>query len=134
MRITFRDNAAGSPVLINEEAPLQLTVDETGVIPVNGPDETLYLATLLPEDAARFAAAQADIRAARERGVDGSGSLSIELVGGCALREMPATLPLSTWLSTPPMKGYVPLTRRVDAFQLIDADESAGLRERLRPC
>jgi hypothetical protein len=134
LRIAFQGNAAGSPVLIKEAVPLQLTADETGIITANGPQEILYLATLLPEDAARFAAAQNAIRAARQQGVEGTGSLNIELVGGCTLGQAPTTLPFSTWLNTPSTQGYVPLTRQVNAFELIDAGISDALRERLHPC
>jgi hypothetical protein len=117
MRISLRGGSSASTILVSEEVLLQLVRDEGGTIPANAPDETVYVASLLPEDAARFAAAQAEIRRARESGVEGIGTLNVEVVGGCFVGPVPEGLPASTWLRTDPAGPFVPLTRRVDAFQ-----------------
>lgn len=133
MRIAFRGGTPASTILIEEEVRLQLARDGSGQLAANAPDEVIYRASLLPDDAARFASAQQAIREARENGADGNGSLSIQVVGGCYLGELPVALPTSTWLNTDESRPFVAMTRRVDAFEAL-GDAGLGIRTILSPC
>jgi len=134
MRITFRAKVDVSRALVEEEVPLQLSKADTEIVSANAPDEIVYVANLEPDDAARFATAQANIRAAREIGIEGTGSLAILIVGGCHTGEAINTLLVSTWLRTSPSDDFVPLTRRTDALSILDRASIARLRENLKPC
>lgn len=134
MRIAFRGGAAAATVMIAEEVPLQLMRDAAGTIRANAADEVVYLASLLPQDAARFSDAQARIRDARASGVEGVGTLNIEIVGGCHTGPAPAELPASTWLRTDPSGAFVPLTRRADAFGALAGAGGGPMPGTLSPC
>jgi hypothetical protein len=133
MRIAFRGGTLASTIVIEEEVRLQLAQDESGQIAANASDEVIYSASLLPRDAARFASAQQAIREAREKGVDGVGTLNIEVTGGCYVGAEPDGLPTSTWLRTDPSRPFVAMTQRVDAFEAL-GDAGLGLRSILSPC
>ncbi|MCV3272881.1 hypothetical protein [Roseobacter sinensis] len=132
--IGFKGGSAASTVLVEETAPLQVSRAPDGAIKPNGPDEAIYLARLAPEDAARIAAAQAEIKALRGRGIDGQGTLSIAVTGGCRVGAPLAALPVSTWLQTSPEDGFVRLTRQRDVFRAMDEGNRAALEAELTPC
>jgi hypothetical protein len=134
MQIAFRGGTPASSVLIEEEVPLQLARDGSGTIGPNAADEIVYLATLLPKDAAAFAEAQAAIREARSSGIEGSGMLNIRVTGGCYTGPRPDGLPTSSWLRTDPTGSFVPLTRRVDAFDAMGGASALGVASILTPC
>ncbi|MGB0497911.1 MAG: hypothetical protein ACPGID_06190 [Rubricella sp.] len=134
MQIAFRGGTPASTVVIEEEVPLQLARDASRVIRPNSAGEIVYLATLLPEDAAAFAEAQAAIREARERGIDGSGTLGLRVIGGCYTGPRPDGLPTSSWLRTDPSGSFVPLTQRVDAFEAMGDASAFGVAGILTPC
>jgi len=134
MRITFRAKADVTRALVEEEVPLQLSQVDKEIVSTNAPDEIVYIANLKSADAARFATAQANIRSARELGIEGIGSLAILIVGGCHTGEAINVLPVSTWLRTSPSDDFVPLTRRTDMFSILDRANIAQLRENLAPC
>ncbi|WMS45314.1 hypothetical protein RDV64_23555 (plasmid) [Acuticoccus sp. MNP-M23] len=134
LRIAFREDGAGSTTLVEETVPLMLTRDDAGLVSGAQAGETVYIAGLSPDDADRFAQAQADIRDARARGIAGSGSLSVSITGGCFVGARPETLPTRSWLRTSPSGGFVPLTRRVDAARVVGPAQAGALRGRLAPC
>jgi hypothetical protein len=134
LRIAFTADDAGASPMIEQSVPLQIRpADDTAPAP-QASDQTVYLATVSRRDATRFAAAQAAIRNARARGVDGTGSLSVEVIGGCVTDPPLAALPVSTWIRTEPDAPFVALTRDVELFGMLDRAQSAQLRERLKPC
>ncbi|WP_224826124.1 hypothetical protein [Cognatishimia sp. MH4019] len=120
--------------VVDESVPLQLRPSADGQPAPNAGDEVIYLAQFSDEDAARVAAAQAKIRALKEQGSDGTGSLSVSITGGCLLEPELETLPLSTWLRTNPDGAFVQLTERVDVFEVLNASEATALRSQLGRC
>ena len=134
LRIAFTGGSAGSAVLVDEMAPLRLRPVTAGQPQPNSDGEIVYSARLAAEDAVRIAAAQAEIRALRARGIDGRGVLSVAVTGGCLLESPLRGLPVSTWLQTDPEDGFVSLTRRQDVFRALDESDAAALRAHLIPC
>jgi len=134
LRIAFRGGTSSSTVLIEEEVPLKLTIDRAGLIRANSADEQVYIASLAPEDAARFSAAQAAIKNARAQGAEGNGSLTVQVIRGCYRGTQPAGLPVSTWLRTSDADAFVPLTRQIDAFDTFGRDGTSAVRRILAPC
>ncbi|MCC1480443.1 hypothetical protein [Roseibaca sp. Y0-43] len=134
LRIAFRGGAAASTVQIEEEVPLQIAAQPDGAIAPNSPDERVFIASLGPEDAARFSAAQRAIQLARAQGVEGKGTLTAEVVDGCLTAPLAAEFPISTWLRSSGDGRFVPLTRQIDAFQSLGPEGATALRSRLAPC
>lgn len=136
LRISFKGGTAAATVQVQEAVPLQFARSGGARrdAPVGNAGETVYVAHLAAEDAAAFARAQAEIRALRQKGVPGSGSLNVEIVGGCHVGALPAKLPVSSWLETNAGDGFVALTRQVDLFASLDSKTASTLRARLHPC
>ena len=133
-RIAFHGGTASSPVTLEEVAPLALSeAGNMGPSP-NAANETVYIARIAPRDAPRIAGVQREIRDLRASGVEGSGSLTVRIVGGCFVDTPPETISVSTWLQTDPADGYVPLTRRNDLARAIGAQDAAMLRSQLSRC
>ncbi|MEM6325018.1 MAG: hypothetical protein AAF748_15120 [Pseudomonadota bacterium] len=133
-QLAFRVDPNSPVAAVEETVPLQLRRAEDSTSLANAPDEIVYEARFSAEDAGRIAAAQSEIRKLRADGVDGSGSISITLSGGCYTGAPLSTLPFSTWLKTKPDGRFAPLTRRVDVFRALDDESAALLVENLRPC
>lgn len=136
LRIGFKGGSAAATVQVQETVPLQFALNggARSIGPVGNAGETVYVAHLAAKDAAAFARAQAEIRALRQKGVSGSGSLNVEIVAGCFAGSPPAQLPVSTWLQTDAGDGFVALTRKVDLFASLDSKTATALRARLHPC
>ncbi|MGP1253202.1 MAG: hypothetical protein ACTS10_02235 [Kiloniellales bacterium] len=134
LRIAFTGGSAASTVLIDETASLQLRLVSAGEPQPNSDEEVVYAAHLAAEDATRIAAAQAEIRALRARGIEGKGALGVTVVGGCLLESPLRVLPVSTWLQTDREDGFVSLTREQDIFRVLDESDAAALRAHLIPC
>ncbi|MEM8854766.1 MAG: hypothetical protein AAGD34_13775 [Pseudomonadota bacterium] len=133
-RIAFRSDGATSAFLVDETVPLQLRPITNGTPEPNADDEIVYSARFADEDAARIAAAQAQIRALRARGIDGKGTLGVSVVGGCLVGATLNSLRVSTWLQTNPQDGYVSLTRGQDMLRAVGESDAAALRAQLVPC
>lgn len=134
LRLTFTGGDAASTFRVEETASLQLRPVTVGKPQPNSDAEVVYSARLAAEDAGRVAAAQAEIRDLRARGIDGQGTLSVTVTGGCLEAPPISTLPVSTWLQTNPEDGFVSLTRRQDLFRALDERDTAALRAQLVPC
>jgi hypothetical protein len=132
--IAFRSGSGASTIRLQEVVPLRLSEAGTEGPRPNAPDETVYIARFAPEDAARIAAVQQDIRELRATGRDGDGSLSIAVVGGCFVDTPPAAIAVSTWLRTDASDGFVQLTRRQNIAQVVGARDAAMLISHLSPC
>lgn len=102
--------------------------------PLGRNGETVYVARVPAQDAARFAAAQDQIQKLREQGVEWSGTLSVEILGGCHVGPFPETLTVRTWLKTGPESGFVPLTRGIDLLSETDAQAAEQIGAALREC
>lgn len=96
--------------------------------------QTVYIATIAPDDAARLTAAQTRITALHDSGIEGAGSLSVGVSGGCHVGGVPDTLPVGTWLRTDPEGAFLPLTRPVDMFRSLDSETAQALRTNFAPC
>ncbi|XWN31483.1 MAG: hypothetical protein ROR55_29200 [Devosia sp.] len=133
-RMAFRAESDASAVLVDETVPLQLRPIAAGGPQPSSDSEVVYSARFAAEDAARIAAAQAEIKALRARGIDGKGTLSVSVSGGCVLEPAPRALPVSTWLQTSPEHGFVSLTRQQDVFRGLGERDAQALRAQLTPC
>jgi hypothetical protein len=133
-RIAFRGGTAASTIMLEEVAPLTISAAGTDGPPPNALGETVYIARIAPEDAARIAAVQQEIRDLRAAGTEGDGSLTVRVVGGCFVGAPPGTIAVSTWLRTDPSDGFVQLTRRQDVTRAVGARDAAMLRSRLSAC
>ncbi|GGK22967.1 hypothetical protein [Salinarimonas ramus] len=134
LRIAFTREGADEAV-VDEAVPLAVAEGASRAdAPRAEPGERIFLAGVAADDAARFRAAQARIRALRAQGVRGSGSLTVTVRAGCRTGEVPDTLPTRTFLRTSPDAGFATLTRSPDLFALLGEEAARGLRERLVPC
>lgn len=133
LRIAFEGSGTASNMRVDEVVPLQFTEDVPGA-PAASAGETVFVARLATEDAARFAVAQKRILAMRSQGVRGSGSLSVAITGGCHTGAAPSVLPVSTWLMTDPADGFMQLTRKADMFREMGSEAAALLRQKLPRC
>ena len=118
---------------VSETVSLQVRPSTDGRPEPNSATETVYIAGFSETDAQRVAAAQAKIKAMKNSGVDGEGTLSIGVVGGCTKAPL-VSLPLSTWLRTDPDRAFVRLTRTQDMLVTLPAEEAAAFRAGFKPC
>ncbi|WP_227270755.1 hypothetical protein [Roseobacter weihaiensis] len=130
----FKGGSATSTVIVEETVPLQVSPVTAGELQPNADGELIYAARLAPEDAARIARAQAEIKQLRARGIEGQGTLSVAVTGGCLVEPLLDTLLISTWLQTSPEDGFVSLTRQQDVFRVLGESDAAALRSQLVPC
>lgn len=133
-RIAFRGGSAASTIMLEEVAPLSLSVAGSEGPRPSTSGETVYIARIAPEDAGRISAVQQEIRDLRAAGTDGDGSLTVRVVGGCFVGARPEVISVSTWLQTDPSDGFVQLTRRQDVTRAIGARDAAMLMSQLSPC
>jgi hypothetical protein len=133
-RIAFRGGPAASTIVLEEVAPLRVSVAGPDGPRPSALDETVYVARIAPEYIGRITAVQQEIRDLRSKGTDGDGSLTIRVVGGCYVGAPPEAIAVSTWLRTDPSDGFVQLTRRQDVMQVVGAQDAAMLISQLTPC
>lgn len=119
---------------VSETVSLQVRPSQDGLPEPNSATEDIYVAQFSPADADRIAAAQARIKAMKNNRIDGEGSLSIGVVGGCLTQTPLTSLPVSTWLRTDPTASFVRLTRTQDMLTALPADEAATIKANLKPC
>lgn len=131
--LSFTPATASEPA-ISETVPLQLRSDQaTGPSPSSS-DETVYVAGFSEADARKVATAQARIKSMKDNDIDGQGSLSIAVVGGCVTTPDLTELPVSTWLQTAPDAAFVRLTRTQDMLAQLPVDEAQAFKANLKPC
>lgn len=133
-RMAFHAANDGSPIKLEEMVSLELSEDADGAPQPGSDGEIVYVARFAPEDAERVAALQAEIRSLKEIGVEGRGSISILVTGGCYTAKAADALFVSTWLRTGTDEEFVQLTRQTDAFEVLDPASAATLRQRLATC
>lgn len=130
----FKGGNAASTIVVEETVPLKVSPVTAGEPQPNSDGELVYAARLAPGDAARIARVQAEIKALRARGIEGQGTLSVAVTGGCLLEPTLDALPISTWLQTSSEDGFVSLTRQQDVFRVLGESDAAALRSHLTPC
>ena len=133
-RIALKGDGPDGPMLVEEAVPLEINPAAPGAPLSNASDEVVFVGTFADEDARRIAAAQAEITRLRSSGIDGQGSISVELVGGCYVDAPPDDLAYSTWLRTDFTDGFVATTRRLDAEEALGADTVALLLSQMPKC
>ncbi|MBR0557131.1 hypothetical protein J5J10_15690 [Ciceribacter sp. L1K23] len=110
----------------------RLNVTETpnaiaGLEVLLGPGEKLVVLSLAARDVVGLRAFQGKIRAEKQEGSDGKGSLSVRISGGCWQGDFPAAtsrLPFEIWLRTSPHEDYLPLVQNAN---LMDGLSPAGV-------
>ncbi|MEQ9258345.1 MAG: hypothetical protein RIG84_04535 [Roseovarius sp.] len=133
-RLAFRGGSAAQVVQLEERADLEIRRAQGEGPAPNTPGEAIYIAQIAPEDVPRIAALQREIRALREGGTEGEGTLAVSVVGGCYTTATPPPITVSTWLQTNPADGFVALTRQQDIARAIGAEEAALMRGQLARC
>ncbi|MEM7733085.1 MAG: hypothetical protein AAF280_09915 [Pseudomonadota bacterium] len=119
---------------IVQTVPLRIRyATSTGPAP-DDESQTVYVADFSPENAAIITSAQSRIKALKAAGVDGKGSISISVVGGCVASKPPPELPVSTWLRTKPDRAFVRLTRLRNMLHHLPASQSQEFMDNLRVC
>lgn len=126
LRIAF---AEGEETLVDTSVPLAIMEGGPEAPAAEMSSENVYVATIQPEEAEAFAAAQDAIKRLRAAGVEGKGSLSISVAAACRRGAPLQSLPVATWLRTEPTGPFVPLTRRRDVL-----DDMGALASTLPPC
>ena len=121
----------GQPVDI--VVPLSRQEDPLAPMPLRA-DQVVYVFGFAPDAATALARTQAQIRELKAAGVDGTGTLSIMISGGCYEGELNDTLITSTWLRTGPDASFTQLTRAANLFALLDAAAGANIRSGLAQC
>lgn len=119
---------------ISETVPLRLEPRSGAELRLPDTDQTLYVARFSPLDADKISAAQARIKALKEAGQNGKGTLSVAVTGGCITEAPIDAVPVSTWLQTDPANGFVRLTRERDVLQTLPSDEAQAFIDRLEIC
>jgi len=127
---------------VDEDADIQIkNVARLRIAQVTGSDltgkgseERVFEARLDPADVTAVQIAQRQIKAFRAEGVNGQGTISVEVVGGCYEDTRPTQIAVSTWLQTDTTAGFVPLTRQRDLGAAVGADAVDALTQALKPC
>ncbi|WP_208353452.1 hypothetical protein [Pseudaestuariivita rosea] len=130
LSFTPASGRAGDTVL----AQVPLTVTATADGPrAPAADEAIYVFGFNADAANALSVAQDRIKGLRARGVEGKGSLSIGVTGGCLTAPLPGALPVATWLRTGD-DAFVPLTRPTDMLQALQPEDRDLLIQGLQPC
>lgn len=117
------------------DATVPLSRSETVIPPRPArADQSVFVFGFAPDDAAVLAQTQAQIKTLKAAGVDGAGTLSILISGGCYTGALDDVLVASTWLKTSPDAAFTQLTRAANLYDLLDAGSSATIRSGLVPC
>ncbi|MEO0385846.1 MAG: hypothetical protein AAF234_20110 [Pseudomonadota bacterium] len=125
------DKASVPPVAVS----VPLSIIETDDIPRPPSDGRLiYTFAFSPEDAAQLAITQTQIKNLRAQGIEGEGTLSIGVEGGCLTGDLNGLLPIATWIKTSPQASFVSLTRETDLFAALSEEDRLALNAALVPC
>jgi len=96
--------------------------------------EAIFVLGFSEEDAVGLTAIQDQIKSLRSKGVEGSGSLSVAITGGCVTRELDDGLPVTIWLRTDPGAKFVLLTRSADLFKETSSEDAASFKDEMQRC
>lgn len=134
LRMSFAGRSAAAPVQLEEVARLQIRpADQSGPRDVEQGDH-VFIAKISPTDAAAIAALQAEIRDLRARGIDGEGSLSIKVAGGCYIGNVPQQIHVGSWIRAGASDEFVQITRRTDILKFMEPKDAELLRRSMKPC
>lgn len=134
MMLTYSVAGEADP-RVNERFILEVS-QSTGVAgtPTPNSGERIYIARLSHTDVLRMKDIQARIQSDKLDGIEGKGSFSIGLRGGCATRLPVTTLPVRTFIRTRSGSPYVEITRRTDLLERLPTIEREKLLGSIRTC
>lgn len=133
LSLSFAGGGAANVTRLEETVALDILPGVRGG-PKGDKGEQVYVLQIAAGDLGRLERAQAEILKLKAGGGDGLGSISVEVSGGCFTGPVPATLPVSSWLRTDPLQGFVRLSRSEDAFAAFDPGMAATLRGNFTQC
>ncbi len=125
------EDSSISPVAAT--APLSVTTNGDGP-PSPRPEMLTYTFSFGPEAAAQLAATQTQIKNLRAQGVEGKGTLSIGVEGGCLTGDLDDHLLVATWLRTSPNADFVQMTRETDLLDVLSDEDRVELLANLEAC
>jgi hypothetical protein len=96
--------------------------------------ETIYVLGFSTQAAAQLSATQDKIKVLKEQKVKGTGTLSVNITGGCLSRALGDSFPISTWLRTDPKASFVPLTHNSDLLDAISPENLSQLKSKFVQC
>ncbi len=96
--------------------------------------ETIYVLGFSTQAAAQLSATQDKIKALREQEIKGTGTLSVDVTGGCLSGALGDSLQISTWLRTDPEASFVSLTHNIDLLDAISPENLAQLKSNFVQC
>ncbi|MEL6411679.1 MAG: hypothetical protein AAGJ89_11275 [Pseudomonadota bacterium] len=117
---------------ITAEVPLSVT-SEDWPYEIDS-DAVTYVLAFSETDGANLQQTQAKIKALRASGIEGKGTLAINVEGGCFTGPLEGQLIVATWIRTNPTAGFVQLTRPTDIFGTLSAEELAALQMEFTEC
>lgn len=134
MMLTYSVAGEAGP-RVNERFVLEVA-ESTGVAgtPTPNSDERIYVARLSHTDVLRMKDVQARIQSYKLEGIEGKGSFSIGLQGGCATRLPLTTLPVRTFMRTRSGSPHVEIMRRTDLLARLPAIERKKVLGSIRTC
>ena len=134
LELAYQADGADPDRTLRETAVLQIKERGNGAPEAHGAKEHVYLARIASSDMRDIAQLQDTVRGLRARGIEGTGSLTVQIVGGCYVGDAPDSLALSTWLQTDPDRGFVTLNKRQDLTAAIGEQAATALEDKLEPC
>ena len=133
LRMSFKGRGAAQAIRLEETVALRILPNAPGK-PAGNAGERVYIARVSAGDLDRLARVQAAILDVQATGAKGTGTLSVEVSGGCFVGPVPDTLSVSSWLQTDPLDGFVRLTSAADVFAAFDQHTVTMLRDNFTPC
>ena len=117
---------------IGATVPLTISTEPGPQTPDAG--EAIYVFAFSVPDAAELSAIQAQIRALKAEDTAGTGTLSVQINGGCLTDDLPERLQVATWIRTSPTQAFVSLTRQTDFLEALPEQERVAFVKNLQAC
>ncbi len=127
----FAPDGTNTPSPVGTTVPLTVSTETGPLTPIAG--QAIYVFGFATSEAAQLSAVQDRMKALKEQGVMGTGTLSVAITGGCLTGTLD-DLPVATWIQTSPDSGFAQLTRPTDFLDTLPLQERLQLIERLQPC
>lgn len=125
------DPAAVAPVAAT--VPLSVSEGRAGPREAQS-DERIYVFGFSSQTAAQLEDVQTRIKTLQAEGVQGKGTLSIGVEGGCLTGDLGDVLLVGTWLRTGSEAKFVTLTNATNLFDLMSSEEQATLKAQISQC
>lgn len=128
----FAPSGANTPSPVSATVPLTVSTEAESLTPIAG--QAIYVFGFAVSEASQLSAVQNRIKALKDQGLTGTGTLSVAITGGCLTGTLDNGLPVATWIQTSSDGGFTPLTRPTDFLDTLPKQERLQLIERLQPC